>query len=277
MIFRRQNGVNMALLLLGGMVMGLSGCVYPEKPGPMLTDRPGAGTPPSVVPPCYPQVALGWYHTESSGNGEKQKTDVAPDTLVRFGLIPDLELRLGYGGYAWQRVSGNNRASSNSSGWSDANVGFKFRFFEGTKWIPESAFVGQLTLPVGRKGFSSERADPSFLFAFSNSLTDFFSFDYSLGPAWNTEEDQFSNRHTLSVFQWAASLGIGITEKLGGFVEFYGDAGLSASKTPVNAFDAGLTYLLFDNFQLDVSGGVGLSDAADDWFVATGFSYRFPD
>jgi len=277
MIFRWQDGVHMALVVLLGMVMGLSGCVCPDKPGPMNTDRPGAGTSPYVVPPCYPQVELGWTHTESSGNGEKQKTDVAPDTLVRLGLIPDLELRLGYVGYAWEKASGNDGASSNSSGGSDANIGFKFRFFEGTKWLPESAFVGQLTLPVGRKGFSSGRVDPSFLFAFSNSLTDFLSFDYSLGPTWNTDEDQFSNRHTLSVFQWAASLGIGITEKLSGFVGFYGDAGLSASKTPANAFDTGLTYLLLDNFQLDVSGGIGLSDAADDWYAGAGFSYRFPD
>jgi hypothetical protein len=79
------------------------------------------------------------------------------------------------------------------------------------------------------------------------------------------------------VFQYAANLGIGIMGNLGGFVELYGDAGLSASKMPITAFDAGLTYLLFDNFQLDVSGGLGLSDAADDWIVGAGVSYRFPD
>ena len=278
MILRWENGVNMVLVLLAGMLMGLSGCVCPEKPGPMNTDRPGAGTSPYVVPPCYPQIELGWTHTESSGNGEKQKSDVAPDILVRLGLIPDLELRLGYAGYAWEQASGENwTGSSNRSGGNDANIGFKFNFLKGTDWLPESAFVGQLSLPVGSEGYSSERADPSFLFAFSNSLTDFLSLDYSLGPAWNTEEDDFSNRHTLSVFQWAVSLGVGITEKLSGFVEFYGDAALSDSKTPANAFDAGLTYLLLDNFQLDASGGVGLSDAADDWYVGAGVSYRFPD
>ncbi len=137
--------------------------------------------------------------------------------------------------------------------------------------------MGQLSVPVGKEDFSSGRADPSFLFAFSNSLANFLTFSYNLGMAWYTGQDEFSNKHTLSVFQYTANLGIGIIGNLGGFVELYGDAGLSASKTPVTAFDAGLTYLLFDNFQLDVSGGVGLSDAADDWIVGVGLSYRFPD
>ncbi len=276
MVYRFVWGLIVMLLLTGGIGIGLSGCVCPEKPGPLGTDRPGQSTAPYVVPPCYPQAELGWSHTESGGTGEKEKTDVAPNTLVRLGLITDLELRLGYGGYTWQRVGGNSGSGSDSSGWSDPNVGFKFRFFEGTRWLPESAFVGTLSVPVGKNGFSSGRADPSFLFAFTNNLTDFLSFTYNLGAAWNTQEDEFSNRHTLSVFQYTASLGVGITENLGGFVEFYGNAGLSASKTPAYAFDTGLTYLVLKNLQLDVSGGAGLSDAADDWFVAAGISYRFP-
>jgi hypothetical protein len=31
-----------------------------------------------------------------------------------------------------------------------------------------------------------------------------------------------------------------------------------------------------ENVQLDVSSGVGLSDDADDWFIAAGLSVRFP-
>jgi hypothetical protein len=37
-----------------------------------------------------------------------------------------------------------------------------------------------------------------------------------------------------------------------------------------------ITYLLLNNFQLDISGGVDLSEAAGDWFVAAVFSYRPP-
>jgi hypothetical protein len=46
---------------------------------------------------------------------------------------------------------------------------------------------------------------------------------------------------SISVFQYTASLGIGITGNLGGFVELYGDPGLSAAKTPALAFDAEIT------------------------------------
>jgi len=71
MIFRWKNGVNMALVLLAGMVMGLSGCACPEKPGPMNTDRPGAGTEVRV------DHLFGW-----------QKTQVFPVTWGRTTLWP---------------------------------------------------------------------------------------------------------------------------------------------------------------------------------------------
>ena len=59
-------------------------------------------------------------------------------------------------------------------------------------------------------------------------------------------------------------------------VEFYGDIPLNASGTPANSFDTGFTYLIRDNLQFDIAGGIGLSDDADDWFVGAGVSYRFP-
>jgi hypothetical protein len=40
--------------------------------------------------------------------------------------------------------------------------------------------------------------------------------------------------------------------------------------------DAGLTYLIGNNFQLDFSAGQGITDNAPERFVAFGFSYRFP-
>jgi hypothetical protein len=35
--------------------------------------------------------------------------------------------------------------------------------------------------------------------------------------------------------------------------------------------------MLNKNFQLDVSGGIGLSDISPDYFVSFGLSYRIPE
>jgi hypothetical protein len=70
-------------------------------------------------------------------------------------------------------------------------------------------------------------------------------------------------------------MGVALSDRLGAFIEFLGDAPTHEGK-PANAVDAGLTYLLADNIQVDVLGSVGLSDAADDWFIGAGLVWRLP-
>jgi len=265
-------------VLLFTAIIWLSACACPKNPGPLSSDRPGQTTSPNVVPPCHPQVEVGWTHTENKDdNNTRTKSDQAPNTLLRIGVIPNGEVRIGYDGYTWQRNRPKNSEGSSSSGSGDANIGIKYRFLEASGWLPESAFLAQLSLPVGADNFTSHRADPSFLFAFTHTLTDTLSFSYNLGTAWKTEETASSTRHTLSLFKYTASLGLSLTDRLGAFVEFYGDIAITPSNNPANSFDGGFTFLILDNFQVDVSGGVGVSKAADDWFVGSGLTYRFPN
>jgi hypothetical protein len=40
--------------------------------------------------------------------------------------------------------------------------------------------------------------------------------------------------------------------------------------------DAGIAYLVSQNFQLDISGGIGITDISPDFFLEIGFSWRLP-
>lgn len=266
------------LLLLLGVIISLSACACPKNPGPLSSDRPGMTTSPGIVPPCYPQVELGWTHTENKDtSGTQTKLDQFPNTLLRFGVIPNGEVRVGYAGYNWQNTHSRNDGSSSSSGSSDANLGVKYRFLEASGWLPESAFLGQLSFPVGADNFSSHGVDPLFLFAFTNPLTDFMSFSYNLGAAWQTvQASDTGHKNTLSNFNYTANLSFSLTDQLGAFVEAYGSIAMNPSNTPSNAVDGGFTYLILENFQVDISGGKGISEAATDWYVGAGFTYRYP-
>jgi Putative MetA-pathway of phenol degradation len=266
------------LLLLFLASITLSGCACPKNPAPFSSDRPGQTTTPGIVPPCYPQVELGWTHTEDKdASGTRTKNDQFPNTLLRFGVIPNAEVRVGYVGYNWQNTTPPKGSGTRSSGSGDANLGVKYRFLEASGWLPESAFLAQLSLPVGAKDFSSDKADPSFLFAFTNPINDFLSFSYNLGAAWQTGQDSDTNQnHTLSNFNYTASLWFTLTEHLGAFVEAYGSIAMNPSNSPSNALDGGFTYLILENFQVDISGGKGISEAATDWYVGAGFTYRYP-
>lgn len=65
-------------------------------------------------------------------------------------------------------------------------------------------------------------------------------------------------------------LGIGINGRSAAFIEFFGDFALSDHGSPSHSIDGGFTFLLTETLQLDLAGGVGLSDAAADWFVGAG-------
>jgi hypothetical protein len=81
---------------------------------------------------------------------------------------------------------------------------------------------------------------------------------------------------TLSVFEYTATVGMSLTERLSMYVELFGEVPLSATGGPMHYADGGFTFLVRDNLQLDLEGGVGLNDSSSDWFIGMGVSVRFP-
>jgi hypothetical protein len=177
---------------------------------PLVTDRPDQTESSVTVDPGKVQVEMGYTHAEDDET-DKVVTDSLPETLVRFGVVDNFELRVAWGGYQWQETTSAG-TTTRLDGATDMAAGLKLRFLEEQGWLPETA------------------------------------------------------------------LGIGLTESLGAFVEFFGDIPTySHGPGPANLFDGGFTYLLNDNIQLDASAGVGLSQAAEDWFASIGLSFRLPN
>jgi hypothetical protein len=261
------------LVLLMGYTLGSRSCVAAEA-AERVTDRPDQTEASTTVPYGYAQFEMGWLHSEDDDT--ELETDVFPQSMLRYGLAEDLELRFSYAGYFWEDGTGSGLAATDNEGSGDIAVGAKIRFWQEDGWLPETALITHLALPSGKAPFSSERFDPDYRLAFTHTLTDRISLAYNLGQAWKSEVDSAGDRDTRSVFQYTSALGIDLTDRLGCFVEFFGDIPTGNSNGPANSFDGGLTYLIADNVQLDVFSGVGLSDEADDWFIGVGFSVRFP-
>jgi len=266
-------GIKFVLVVLVGHTLVSSSCLAVDVPE-LVTDRPDQTESSSTVPYGSIQIEMGWLYSDE--DSEDLETDAFPQALLRYGLAENLELRLGYDGYIWQNAVGSRAGALDEEGSGDLSAGFKLKLMDEEGWLPETAFISHLGLPTGKAPFSSERVDPDYRLAFSHTLSDRISFGYNLGQAWRTEEDAAGDRDTRNNFIYTAALGVGLTEKLGGFVEFFGDIPTGSDGGPANSFDGGFTYLIADNLQLDISSGIGLSDDADDWFVSAGFSIRFP-
>lgn len=241
-----------------------------ENVSEMVTDRPDQANSPVTVLPKMLQVETGILYTEEYEGDERSRTLAVPQTLIRTGLSDRIELRLTFEGYISEYVEDND-------GLGDSSIGFKINLLKESGICPETGFQARLTLPTGENALSSERADPAFQFLFSNTVTERISIGYNLGMIWNTGEDESGGGHdTLSSFQYAVSVGFGITDRLGAFAESFGHIPMSAKGHPAHSFDTGFTYKVRNTIQIDTSYGIGISDDADDWFANGGISFRLP-
>jgi hypothetical protein len=180
-------------------------------------------------------------------------------TLLRYGLFENFEIRMGL------EYLGNNSVS----GLSPLFTGFKVNITGEEGFIPEIALLGGLDLPfTANESFKPENRAASVRVAFSHTLSQRFSLGYNLGVEWDGES-------VIPGYFYSIAIGAALTEKLGMFMESYG---LIAEKgNSGHLLDAGFTYLVLPNFQLDISGGLGLNENAADNFLSFGLTYRFPD
>ena len=227
----------------------------------LVTDRPDQTESATVVPRGLLQVETGYLFTR---DGDID-SHAAPGTLFRIGFGGRTELRLGHTGVL---------GTEGRRGAGDSEIGAKVNLIpQADGWRPELAILGGLSLPTGDSRFSSDGADPSFLVAFAHELAPRLSLGYNAGAAWESSPDA-PGRDAFVVYSLA--LGIGVTDRLGAFIEVFGDRRVAGEVATGVSADGGLTLLLTDVLQLDVSVGRGLRGPADDIFVGTGLSLRLP-
>jgi hypothetical protein len=242
---------------------------------PMVTDRPDQSDSPFVLSRGVFQIEGGGFYGQRDQGGEKLTLRGFPAALLRFGVTEAFELRLGVPGIAVQTTD-SATGTTRVNGLVDATLGFKVKIVEQSGAVPHTAFVGTLLVPSGDEEFTSDRIDPGFRFAFSNSLTEAVSLTYNVGVFWLTERNQANLPDTRSFFDWTFTAGVSVSPKLAALGELYGVTTISAEGRPLTSAGAGATYLITPRVQVDGRLTVGLSSAALDWSVGVGVSYRFP-
>ena len=253
-------GRALGVLLLGAATLAGTGEAGAQT-AELVTDRPDQTESATVVPRGLLQVETGYRFTRDGGAGGH----AGPGTLLRVGLGGRTELRLGHAGV----VGGEGRRGAG-----DSELGAKINLIpRADGWRPELALLGGLSLPTGDHGFSSDGADPSFLIAFAHELRPRLALGYNAGAAWESSPDR-PDRDAFIVYSLA--LGVSLTDRLGTFLEIFGDRQLTGPVASRTSVDGGLTFLLTEVLQLDFSVGRGLGAAADDLFVGTGLSLRLP-
>ena len=236
--------------------------VFPE----LITDRPDQTESAAVVPYKSLQIETGFVLENNETDLFKQKSFAYNTTLLRYGLFENFELRLGMEFLGEKEQMKNSDTTNTFSGFSPLYAGFKVRIVDEDGWRPEMAILGGLVLPfTANESFKPEYAGGNLRLSFANTLSDKFSLGYNLGAEWD-------GVNAAPNYFYSIALGVGLTDKLGMFVEGFGL--IPEDGDAQNLLDAGFIYLAFPNFQLDISGGIGLNSNAPDNFISTGFTYR---
>ncbi len=230
---------------------------------PLITDRPDFTESAVTVTRGRTQIEAGYTFTET-GDFEEQAIG---ELLVRIGWTEILELRLGIN--SWVQVDG---PGVDVSGNEDVSIGCKIRLSDplppGSK-LPQVAVLLATTLPTGSDEFSVADPQPSAVLALAWDLSERTSIGSNVGYARVGE--------TGSRFgELSASLALGhtLSERLGGYVELYAFT-RQEGQGDDQFVNAGFTWALSPDSQLDFRAGTGLDSDSADFFVGAGAAWRF--
>lgn len=245
---------------------------------PLITDRPDFTESTDAVPLGYSQLEAGYTFTYDREGSDRVREHTAPELLLRIGIVENFELRIGWEGYSWTdtQFEGETRGGrritreDTSNGAQDLSLGFKYKFVEQDGKIPHFGVIGAITVPSGSEGISSGDVYPEVVFLWAYDVNDRLAIAGNVGVALpNDIHGRF--------VQTSASLStaFALTDELGTYLEYFGFYPNAEHSDAAHSVNAGFTYLINNDFQIDWRIGLGINEEADDFFTGVGFAWRF--
>jgi len=240
---------------------------------PIITDRPDITESALTVPLSSLQIETGFILHNNSETIDNLNANIKSysilGTLLRYGLFSGIELRVGTE-YLYQKINLDGLVGGNDKleGINELFIGSKIQIFRDNPSLPDASVFFHFRLPLGSKHFRSEHVEPEILISTSHSIIDPFSLSYNLGGNWESGEEKVN-------YFYSTSISAALSGRTGAFLEIFGEA--SSGSTISFNLDGGLTYLLEENFQADISAGFDFDTPEDNWFISTGASLRLPE
>ena len=238
------------------------GNAVPFQLGTITTDRPDFTEAASTVGFGVVQLEAGYTFTKN-GSAENHQWG---EPLTRVGMLTNwFEFRFQGFPQSQRDASGNV-----STTYEDYYLGAKIGLTPQDGWLPEMAIIPQANVNVD--DFSVGNVLLGVNWIYSWDLTETTSI------AGSTQVNRIEDDTVGELSEWAQSIAFGqsLTEEIGFYVEWFGLFPTNSSLQNAHSVNGGFTFLLTENVQFDIRGGLGLNDAADDYFIGTGFSVRWP-
>ena len=231
----------------------------------LVTDRPDATEASSTVGKGVLQIETGGLYESFEENNIKQEAHTYNTTLVRYGILNNMELRVGWDFTEGVTKVNGNKLNDISSGFSPLLLGVKIDISEENGAMPEMALIGHVfPLFTASNDYRPESTGIDFRFSMSHTLSEKSSLGYNLGGQWGNDSPEASAIYTLAY-------GYSISDKFGMYLELYGDIPEDSSAN--HYWDGGLTFLVSNDLQLDAYIGTSITKG-QDFLFGLGASFR---
>lgn len=239
------------------LLVFVSTSIYSQTSEPIQADRPDQTETPALVPKGMFQVETGFTFQK---NDAFNKSLSLPSTLWKYGVNDNFELRL-ITEFLLEEIN-----NEKLNGLTPIFIGFKIKLADEKGIIPKTSFIAHIGLPnAASTRYKTDYYAPEFRFTMQHTLSDKLNLAYNLGAEW----DGFSAQPT---FIYTLTTGYSITEKLGSYIELY--SFLPQIDKANHNLDGGITYLINNNFMVDLSASTGITNNAPKHYFAFGFSFR---
>lgn len=152
------------------------------------------------------------------------------------------------------------------TGLDPVTLGFKINLAGEKKFFPKTSLISSFGIPpLSSKVFRTDHIAPSIKLVMINTFSDHADLSYNFGAEW----DGFS---TIPDWLYTISQGFSFDKNWNTYIEVFGF--IRKNELPQHSIDAGIGYCLSNNTKMDLSGGFGISEAANNGYVALGFSFR---
>jgi len=206
------------------------------------TDRPDQTEGTHVLKNGDFQIESGWTFNSDGGS---------LNNLLRIGTFKGIELR-----FSTNLISGHEDMTGLFPSLDNLEFGAKFKILDKKETLTKISFLSHLSLSTEYSDNSGGLLNRILV---SHELSESFELAYNLGYSKYFEQDNGLLVYSLVV---AKSFG-----NLGAFVEIFGDS--------YSNWDLGITYLIKDNLQADISYGQGINNELSYLSIGAAWNFSF--
>lgn len=240
----------------------------------LSTDRPDKTESPFTVDAGHFQIELDLvsYARDRSDDLDTETIAVTPIN-VKYGLDDQTDMQFVVAPYIRQTVRDRaNRRQDRVDGIGDVTIRLKRNVWGNDGGPSALAVMPFVRVPTSTNGLGADAAEFGLIVPFAFDLTP------GVGIGLMTEVDfarEPDGGRYRPAFVNSATISFDLTDRLGLYAELFTERGTEDEERWIVTGDAGITFALGANAQLDAGANIGLSDAADDLNLFVGYSRRF--